>query len=343
MCSLRFRFALLWLVAVPCLAGQPRIRVELATESGFPIDGQRRWIETLKDLNLAGLRIRKARFREQVGVTNQGTEAAPVYSVVGLLTDRNRLILPGAEFSINDRSGIARWFEKLRTDGLSGPTEQPLAFGLSGDELVSFHEQVAKPLMFDTQGRRAGDVVRQIVNERGLACEVTARATTTFHRNEAVLDELRGVSAGTALAATLRPLGLVAAPRKKAPGRVELLIAEVREIEETWPVGWPLQQSPYKVAPDLFKKPPVEIKNTPLSKVLAAIQQRANVPFLLDHNSLARQNIDPGQVMVSYPRRPTRYSYRKIINSILFKAKLTSELRVDEAGKPFLWISTAKK
>jgi hypothetical protein len=336
-------FTLTWLVAVPCLAAQPRITVELATESGFPINGQRRWIEALKDLDLASLRIRTARPREQVSVTNRGTESAPMYAVVGVLTDRNRLILPGAEFSINDRSGIAKWFEKLRTEGTSGPTKQPLAFGLSGDELLSFNDQVAEPVGFETKGKRAGDVVRRLVNELGLACEVTTKATEAFHRNETVLDELKGVTAGTALAATLRPLGLVAAPRKQTRNRVELLIADVREIDETWPVGWPPQESPYKVAPDLYKKLPVEIKNTPLAEVLAAIQPRVNVPFLLDHNSLARQNIDPNEALVSFPRRPTHYSYRKIIDSILFKAKLTSELRVDEAGKPFLWITAARR
>jgi hypothetical protein len=300
-------------------------------------------METLKDLNLASLRIRATRSREKVEVTNVGTEAAPIYSVVGLLDARNRLVLPGAEFSINDRSGIAHWFEKLRNEGISGPTEPSLAFGLSSDELVSFYESVTEPLLFKTKGKRAGDVVRQIVNERGLACQVTTKASEVFHRNDTVEDELQGVSAGAALAAALRSLGLVAAPRKTGPGRVELLIAEARELDETWPVGWPPQQSPFKVAPDLFKKPPVEIRNTPLSKVLAAIQPRVSVPFLLDHRSLARQSIDLEQVMVNYPRRPTLHSYRKVIDSILFKARLTSELRVDEAGQPFLWISTAKK
>ena len=77
--------------------------------------------------------------------------------------------------------------------------------------------------------------------------------------------------------------------------------------------------------------------------MLAAIQQRVNLPFLLDHNSLARQNIDATQAIVSFPNRSTLHSYRKILDSILFKAKLKSELRVDEAGKPFLWITTARR
>jgi hypothetical protein len=336
-------FVLTAAATASCLAGEARITVELATESGFPIDGQRRWIDALKDLGFASLRIRTARPGEKESVTNRGSEDAPLYAVVGLLTVRNRLILPGGQFSINDRGEIAKWFETLRTEGVGGPTKQTLAFGLSEDELLQFHEQVSQPLTFATEGKRAGDVVRQLVRELGLACEVTTKATQAFYRNETVPDELRGVSAGTALAATLRPLGLVAAPRKKSRQDLQLLIADVREIDETWPVGWPLQKSPYKVAPDLFKKLPVEIKNTPLSEVMAAIQQRVNMPFLLDHNALARQKIDPETVLVSFQPRSQSYSYRKVIDSILFKARLTSELRVDEAEQPFLWISTARQ
>ena len=46
-------------------------------------------------------------------------------------------------------------------------------------------------------------------------------------------------------------------------------------------------------------------------------------------------------VKVSLPEAKT--FYKKILDRVLGQAKLTMELRIDEAGKPFLWISTLKK
>jgi len=35
----------------------------------------------------------------------------------------------------------------------------------------------------------------------------------------------------------------------------------------------------------------------------------------------------------------TKTSYKRVIDRILSQARLASEVRVDEAGVPFLWIS----
>jgi hypothetical protein len=64
------------------------------------------------------------------------------------------------------------------------------------------------------------------------------------------------------------------------------------------------------------------------------------VPVLVDHNALARHGVDPSKVTVSHP--PSRTTYSQVLPKILFQARLKSEVRVDEAGKPFLWVSTIK-
>ena len=44
--------------------------------------------------------------------------------------------------------------------------------------------------------------------------------------------------------------------------------------------------------------------------------------------------------MVSFPQSRTTYSIA--LRKMLFKAGLKFEVRVDEAGKPFLWVTTLK-
>ena len=323
-----------------CAAPLPAIQVELVKQPGFPLTGDKAWIDALKDFRLSSLRIRVATPGDREGIEDVGTPSAPSYRVTGVLTDRNRLKLPGGEFTLGDRARIGKWFDRLRDQGMAGVQEKPAAFGLTAEQLVEFHDQLAKPWEGSTRGRRAGEVARELVHSLPLEFEVTAAATQSFARQEQVRDELQGLSCGTALAALLRPLGLVAAPRKIPGSKVVLRIADAREVDESWPVGWPAQEAPVRVAPALFERVHVEIRDTPLPEALAAIQKRVGVPFLFDHTSLARQQIDPGRVKVSFPQ--DRTSYMKILDQLLAQARLRSELRRDEAGKAFLWISAAR-
>ncbi len=84
----------------------------------------------------------------------------------------------------------------------------------------------------------------------------------------------------------------------------------------------------------------VEINDQPLDESLAAIQTRLDIPFLFDHNALAKHEIDLHD-KVSLAR--TRTFYKKIIDQLLFQKLLVADVRVDEAGKPLVWITSVKK
>jgi hypothetical protein len=95
------------------------------------------------------------------------------------------------------------------------------------------------------------------------------------------------------------------------------------------------------VLPELFKFLNVEVSDTLLAESLEAIRGRLNVPLIVDQNNLAKQQIDFATVKVTLPKTNTYYS--KVLERLLFQAKLKYELRVDEADRPFLWITTLKQ
>jgi hypothetical protein len=320
----------------------PRVDLELVTEPGFPITGAQEWITALKNVGAGDIRIRAARSGDQWSIANRGTEQSPAYQVVGILSADSVLRLPGGSFRMGDRAGISTWIKKLQEGGEEGLSAKPGAFGLTGKQLVAVHEQLAVPVSFETKGKRIGDVARGLVRALPLEVAVDAAAQRAFAADQTpVVEELQGVSCGTALAAILRPLGLVFLPEKQSGSEVRLLITDVRSAEQSWPVGWPPDKAPLQVMPDFFKTLNVEIEDTPLAEALPAIQGRLKVPFLFDHNSLARHRIDPTQVKVSIA--PGNSYYKKILDTVLSQAKLKSEIRVDEAGQPFIWISTVFK
>ena len=326
----------------PSVSAVPRVQFELVTDTGFPLAGAQRWIDLFRQIDQTAIRIRSMRNGDREAVKNQGTDRTPSYHVLGVLSSRNQLLLPGRKpIGLGDRAAIAEWIETLQQEGIEGLTAVKLAFGLTSPELVTFHDRFAKPVEFATHKVRAGDVARRTVKALGIPFEVTGPARAAFGGRERVLDDLQGLSSGTVLAAILRPLGLVVAPQKK-DGQVRLLIGEAAEISQSWPIGWPPQNSPFKTAPALFDYLLVEISDeTPLLEATTAIQARVKLRFLYDHNTMARDRIDPQQSQVSF--RESRTFYKKVLDNVLFQARLRSELKVDDAGTPFLWISSTKR
>ena len=111
--------------------------------------------------------------------------------------------------------------------------------------------------------------------------------------------------------------------------------------QESWPVGWPPQKIPGTLAPALFKFLNVEIRDIVLQEALDALKPRIGLPMLMDHNSMVRNRIDPKTVKVTVPAGRT--FYKRILDRLLSQVGLTCQLRVDEAEKPFLWVTSAKK
>jgi hypothetical protein len=109
---------------------------------------------------------------------------------------------------------------------------------------------------------------------------------------------------------------------------------------EAWPIGWKTKTGADKPLAELFEFLNVEIKETSVAEAIAAIQARVKAPFLFDTAALARHGIDPAAVQADVPEK--RMTYSQILGKVLMQARLKYELRVDDADKPFLWITTVK-
>jgi hypothetical protein len=320
-------------------AAQPPLSLELVTESGLSPEGQQQWMDALKDLGIANLRIRSARPGDEPTIVNRGTDDNPRYAVIGVLAKDNQLVLPGLTVRFGQRQQLRDWFARVRSGGVDAVTGDAGAFGLTAKQFLALHEVVKPAIKFETKGKPVRAVVQQIVDSLPVTVEIEAAAAALV-AGEPVPDELQGLSRGTALAAAVRPLGLVVTVTGQGQRAAGLRVAKPSGKEETWPVGIAPTGSPDKLAPALFKFINVEVNERPLTEALDAIRGRINIPVLFDHNALAKHEIDL-QAKVNLP--PKKTFYKKIIDDLLFQAMLRSELRVDDADKPFLWITSIKK
>jgi len=317
-------------LACSAVRGETRVEFELLTEPGFPLGAERRWLETLGDLPDVSVRIRPARS----GEGPQAENADGVIHVVGLLTSQNELRVPGGAFRSDDIRKLKEWLQKLRGEGPEGLTAARAAFGLSDKQLVELHEALEETITFSTLNMGPADFLERVRHRSAFPIELERGAEQQL--TETILDELQGLSLGTSLAAALRPCGLVLVP-KREQGATVLTIVPGESIEEFWPVGWGSEKSLRADMPALLKFVSVGITDTPLDDAVGAIQKRLEAPILWDRNALAREGIDAHDIKVTVPAGRTYY--KRILSKILSQAKLRSEVRIDEAGKAFVWIT----
>jgi hypothetical protein len=325
--------------AVPAADVKARVSLELLTRPGLPLTASQQWFKVLTGMGISGLQIRAAGARDAVGITEEGSKASPQYKVVGILAADNVLYLPGGKFGLNDTGRLRKWLEDLGDLGAAGVTEKRSAFGLVARQLEQVTTDLKKPVGFSTKDMSAAKAVSQAAARLDYSLVIDEAAQREL-AGVKVAEELSGMSSGTALAIMLRPAGLVLEPVRPSGGELQYRVGKARADHQAWPAGWKPEAKAVKVLPDLFEFLNVEIKDIPVSEALEAIEGRLKIPFLYDHNALALHGIDPREVQAEVPSK--RLTYTQILNKVLMQAKLRYELRLDEADKPFLWITTVK-
>lgn len=319
-------------------AANPRVDLEIAAEPAFAMTQAAAWSEMLSRAGFSSVRIRGAT-GEQPSIATRGSVAAPAYHVVGLLNGSNQLVLPAGRFGLMDRVQIEAWLEKLRAGGEEEITIKPVAFGLLPKQLLAVHEALATGVSISTKGKHPHTVAKSIAAGLTLKFVTDGAGQQALAATEPVADELQGLSSGTSLAALLRPAGLVLVPERSS-GTVQLRIASSRSVKEFWPIGWPPKGNPRETLPGLFEFLNVEITQVPVSEALTAIGGRLKAPLLLDHNSILLHKANL-QIPVDLPKANTFYG--AALDRLLAQARLKYDLRLDEANKPFLWITTLKQ
>ncbi|HWB08516.1 MAG TPA: hypothetical protein VG826_04805 [Pirellulales bacterium] len=321
---------------------EARVELELATSATFPATAQQEWYKLLSELGIDGLRIRKAQSDDKVEVKVAGSELSPVYRVVGRLASANQIELPGGKFSAHDRAGLSKWLAKLRSEGPQASGNSTTPFGLTAKQLAAVNADLATRVSFSTKDMTPAEFVDRISSALKYSLDVDRATRQQLAHAEPMGEQLEGLTAGSALAYAVRSEGFGLLPRIGEAKKLEYAVVKPGSVQTTtWPVGWPLEdRKPKDLIPELFVPRNAEIDDFPLAEALEAICGRLKTPVLYDHYALTRQGIDAAKVNVKFPSSRTWYG--KVLEKVLYQARLKGEWRVDEAGKPLLWVTTLK-
>lgn len=328
------------LFAAASHASAASVEFDLAFSGGLQPSEAQRWARLFGDLGVYQVRVRDARAGDKPEIETRGQ----TYVVTGILSGGGQLTLPGGRFGISDRTKIGEWIENLKTrgtDAIQRPGAPRLPYGLNLQELAQVRSDLRPAVDFSTLKLSRRAVLSGILRQLAFKTSVAADIVASVRDDDLVIAELQGMSRGTALAYLLRPAGLAWEIRRgtrTAP--LQYVILRGSQSEEPWPIGREPVATLKETCPVLLELVESEVADRPASVAIAAIEERLQVPFLYDRNSLLRHRIDL-ETQVNVPRRKS--SYARLLGSVLSQAKARYELRVDEAGQPFLWITSIRR
>jgi hypothetical protein len=312
-----------------------RVDFEIIADANGGLDDNQRWLEALSEVGADNVRIVQG--STLPGVEQIASASGTTYKVTGVLTN-NKLILPKGRFGIRDTAKIKEYVESLRADGADVALAEKFAFGLTAEQLVELNTDLSRPLTETSVNKTPAQILQLVQNSIATPFVIDPAAAIALRDDYTLVDELNGLSHGTVLAASLRPLGLVLAPVREQGKTTEIRIVPSLSVTEFWPVGWPPEKRIDFAVPKLYEKIPVNIQNFSLTKTLPAIQKMMKIPFLYDYNSIAMGGIDMEKIRVSV--QSDQMSFQIILSRIFSQSRgLKYEVRTDEAGTPFIWIS----
>lgn len=321
--------------------------VEIASQAGPHGTAPKKWLQRLDEAGAGTTRLVSGGGAEpRLEDLGRSPSGRPLVKVYAVLNRRGELLLPGAEgpqrFTLSDRRGLAEYFERLEAEGETGVTAKRAKYGLTEAEFTDLFTRLSKPLPPLDEGASLGDAVRTASETTRVEIAPTGGARSALGSTAEGATEVAGLSVGTSLALLLRQEGLALAVDKPIGRPTRLRVTPARDADDPWPLGYKPERSPSQTAPVLMEFLTVEVDGYSLQEAIDAIAPRLvhkgrPLPIVWDRFALRRDAIDPATVTVDFPRKRTYY--KGLLDKLARQARLGVELRLDEAGAPYLWLT----
>ncbi|MEX1229748.1 MAG: hypothetical protein WEB58_05890 [Planctomycetaceae bacterium] len=287
------------------------------------------------------LRIRRGTVDDVLDIREQQQGTLRIVTVIGELERDGTITFSDRSFGLNQAAQLGEWLRDLETFGAQGsPKGKPL-WGLNEKQFEAAFTILAEPFdVADAEGRSIDEILAAMEFPEELPLRWTTAAKDAVKASReplTVRHAVNGLTRGTTLAFLLREHGLGMQPLRTPTGTLELAISPLQEGDEYWPIGWPPPGKEFDLAPHMFKPVPVELVEVPLLEVFEAIEERTEVPILVDYYAIGRAKIDLEKIEVSYPNKQTTWSL--LLKAVTTPSRLTRLILIDEASTPFVWVT----
>ena len=317
------------------------VEMILLSADGGGIQAQQ-WRSTLESLNVP-FSIRRGQEGEQLETTEKVIGTLRTVTAVGKLERSGQLVFGDRTFQPGDRQQLKKWVTDLQTYGAQGTPDGKPVWGLNEAQFAAVYSSLTELAPADTRDQELERVIAGLplpAESPVRWSEAALRRLTRSGGQHVVRQNVKGFAAATALAVILNDEGLGFRPHRTPEGTLELLIDVPESPADAWPVGWALKLPRQKAAPNLFRLQQVFFDETPLTEVLATAARSAEITILFDFADLERAATDWQDLKFSYP--PRQATWFTVIKDALNKQKLSFDLWQDEAGRPFLYVTSLR-
>lgn len=313
------------------------VNIELLTSPTTALEAQR-WGSVFQRLGCE-VRTRSAQqAKPEVREIKQGT--VRTVTVIAILESNGSLSVPGRRFTADREQAIGDWLLELKSYGAQGRPDGKPSYGLSKIQFDELFRMLEQPVQRSTLSLPFDEALTVVSVNRNLSMRLAAEASERVQklpRNWTLQAELKGLSRGTAIAIFLAAAGLAFRPSRTPDEELELVLVPIEE-PGVWPIGWPLDRAPLKATPKLVEVVPIEIDDALLPEIFARASKACEVPVLVDQWRIAARGVDLNQTRFS--ALPKRTMWSIVLQNATSPSHLIREILLDEAGKPFVWITT---
>ena len=333
----------LCLLALPSVYADV-VQVEIIQLEGASMEYPHTWGRELIRTDAPAVQFRNQRPGDAVSITESGTEASPVWKVIGTMDAYGTILMPdGQRFRCGDAAGLATWIRELpgkmkaKKQAANAPVQGD--FGLSAPLMQQMLADLKQNLNEETAGLFPVDILQKCARGLSAPFKISPAQVAALKELDPIDEELSSLSKGTIMAYVLRPAGLALVPRE-SNGRLYYSIETGQKNVKPWPIGTKVDKLEAEVLPDILKKIPTNMRAVPLRDAVDSISERIDVPMLYDLNAMARYGIDLDTAKVTVSAE--KITYLSLLNRVLRTHKLKAELRMDENGEPFFWVTTTR-
>ncbi len=289
--------------------------------------------------------FRGGRPGEKLRVENLEATDQRITHVVGNLEKDGRLAIVGQRFQLTNPEKLDAYLQRLVRFGAAGPVSESPTWGLT-DQQLSFvnmllSARVDAPVSLTTPV----DAIGTLGLPEAFQVRFTAAAKDQqfVSREPGLLtsESLAGVSKGTALAIVLSQAGLGFRPLLENRKTYVLEIDVGGESSNLWPVGWKSKQPLNTLLPDLYRSIPVDVEDVVVSELVQAVSEKLEIRPFYAAAELGRAGVNPSEMI--YSRKPDKLAPSRLLSLIGDRFQLGLDVRVDESGQCFLWVTTAQE
>ncbi len=262
-------------------------------------------------------------------------------TLIGQLDRSGRLTFPDRVFTREDGKALQEWLDELKVYGAQGaPSGKPL-WGLNKEQFSELYESLSQQVRFELEGTPLSEALKKlpIPPQHPLSSSAAADDWSRQHPGERVKNQVQGLTLGTVLACILREAGLGFRPLRKPSGQIDLVIMPLSKLPDPWPVGWELedQSTQSDLAPSLYQFVEIGFEDAAIEDVLDAAAAAIKIPILVDDFQVEKSGVNLSTKLVTYPSKRTSWSL--MLNTVVRKAGMIKKVKIDEAGRPFVWVA----